>query len=205
MAEVDELIRELLAGRLALAETRSVSYQQVFERYLAINPHAATVPQLMACASKHGLGEVIGLSNKAEDRDNWLELLMSQVIEPALPANTPVFIYDFPASQASLAQIRHDEYPVAERFELYLNGMELANGFHELSDASEQRQRFENDNRLRQQQGKQPVVIDDKLLAAIKAGLPDCAGVALGLDRLLMLLAGVKRLEDVLSFSFERA
>jgi lysyl-tRNA synthetase class 2 len=187
---------------VALLETQSFSYQEIFENQLGLNPHSASPRQLKASAAEHGCPEVIGLD---DDKDAWLDILMTQVIEPAMPKNCPVFIYDFPASQASLSRIHHAAYPVAERFELYINGMELANGFHELSDAEEQRQRFENDNQLRQQQDKQQVVMDEHLLQALDAGLPECAGVALGLDRLLMLITGIERIEAVLSFSFERA
>jgi len=205
MQEVDELVRTLLNKNVELAETQVFSYQTIFEQQLGINPHTVTVEELNACAKQHGYPEVIGLGNNESDKDSWLELLMSQVIEPALPKNCPVFIYDFPASQASLARIRDGEFPVAERFELYINGMELANGFHELTDSNEQLQRFEKDNQQRQQQGKQQVVMDDNLLMALDEGLPDCAGVALGLDRLLMLATGAERIDDVLSFSFARA
>lgn len=205
MQEVDELVRTLLNKRVELAETKVFSYQTIFEQHLGINPHTVTVEELKLCAKQHGYPEVIGLGNNESDKDSWLELLMSQVIEPGLPKNCPVFIYDFPASQASLAQIRDDEFPIAERFELYINGMELANGFHELADANEQRQRFAEDNQQRQQQYKQQIVMDEHLLAALQAGLPDCAGVALGLDRLLILATGSERIEQVLGFPFARA
>lgn len=205
MQEVDEFVRSLLSEYIKLAETQSFSYQSVFQQRLAINPFTATVTELKDCAEKHGCPDVIGLGLEESEKDNWLELLLSHAIEPSLPKNCPVFIYDFPASQASLARIRNDEFPVAERFELYIHGMELANGFHELADGKEQRQRFENDNHLRQQQGKQQLVMDENLLAALEQGLPDCAGVALGLDRLLMLATGSTKIEQVLSFSFDSA
>lgn len=197
MKEVDELVRELLSDRVELGETQSFSYQQVFENQLGLNPHTATVEQLKTAVEETNCPEVIGLE---DNKDAWLDILMTHVIEPAIPKNCPVFIYDFPVSQASLARIRGG---VAERFELYINGMELANGFHELTDANEQRRRFESDNKQRQAQGKQPVMIDENLLAALEKGLPDCAGVAIGLDRLLMLAMSVEKIEDILSFSFK--
>lgn len=204
MQEVDELVRVVLSEQLALTQTQSFSYQAVFENQLGVNPHQVSVSELVNCAKQHGC-DVIGLGQDETDKDSWLELLMAQVIEPALPGNCPVFVYDFPASQASLARVRRDEFPVAERFELYINGMELANGFHELSDSEEQQHRFETDNELRQQQDKPAVTIDENLLAALNSGLPDCAGVALGMDRLLMLATGANHIEQVLNFPVKRA
>jgi len=115
------------------------------------------------------------------------------------------FVYDYPASQAALARVRPGYPAVAERFELYLGGMELANGFHELSDAAEQRARFQAEQREREAAGLSVIPLDENLLAALEAGLPDCAGVALGVDRLLMWLTGVEHIDQVLAFPFERA
>ena len=134
-----------------------------------------------------------------------MHLLMSMVVERNLPMNCPVFIYDYPASQAALAKIRKGTPDVAERFELYLNGMELANGFHELSDAKEQQQRFHKDQSQRKESGQPGIPADHRLIAALKDGLPDCAGVALGLDRLLMVLTGTEHINEVLTFPFDRA
>ena len=130
---------------------------------------------------------------------------MTHVVEPALPPDGPVFIYDYPASQAALARIRQGEPPLAERFELYLGGMELANGFHELTDAQEQRQRFATDLLARKATGLPGVPVDERFLAALQAGFPPCAGVALGIDRLVMLAAGVKSISEVLTFDDTRA
>lgn len=209
MKEVDELTRELLSENVIPGETQYFTYQQIFEKQLNLDPHTATVEQLKAAVAEYNCPEVIGLSEAGDSRENndtirnaWLDILMTHVIEPAMPQNCPVFVYDFPASQASLARIRGN---VAERFELYINGMELANGFHELNDSQEQRERFERDNKKRQHEGKQPVVLDENLLAALDSGLPDCAGVALGLDRLLMLITGATSIDKVLNFPFGRA
>ena len=114
------------------------------------------------------------------------------------------FIYDYPPSQAALARIRPEDPPLAERFEVYLNGIELANGFHELADSKEQRQRFELDNHTREQQGLPVIPLDEHLLVALDE-LPDCAGVALGVDRLMMIAAGQSSLSGVIAFPFERA
>lgn len=195
MREVDALLRECLAGYLTLSESRFWTYRQAWQEGIGIDPFAVDVPQLRAFIAQQG----IEVGELEDDLDMWQQLVMTHCVEPNLPQNTPVFIHDFPASQAALARIRQAVPPVAERFEVYLNGMELANGFHELTDAEEQRQRFERDLVKRRQLGKPPVPIDEKLLAALPH-MPDCAGVALGLDRLVMLAAGVERIDEVLSF-----
>lgn len=131
---------------------------------------------------------------------------MSFAVEPNLGTETPVFITQYPASQASLARISSvDGFDVAHRFELYIDGLELCNGYWELTCADEQRARFEADNRLRKAAGKREMDVDEAFLAAIKQGLPDCAGVALGLDRLLMLKVGTRDIADVLVLPIERA
>ena len=139
-----------------------------------------------------------------DDLDVWLDLMMTHVIEERLGTGL-VFVRDYPASQASLARLRPGSPPVAARFEVYLNGIELANGFHELADADEQRRRFENDCERRRLSNVEPVMIDEHFLSALEAGLPDCAGVALGLDRLLMLASGANFLSEVLAFPFDSA
>ena len=202
MAEVDSLLRELLDGYLTLGESRRLTYRDAFVQYAGLDPHTSTIKQLQAKVQQLGI-DVSGLNDT--EKDPWLDLLMTHVVEPALPRDCPVFIYDYPASQAALARIRQDDPPVAERFELYIYGMELANGFHELTDAQEQRQRFEADNRARQAAGLDPMPIDAQFLAALEAGLPACAGVALGFDRLVMLVAGAKSISEVLAFDAERA
>jgi len=196
MDDVEELLSRLL--RLDVAAER-MSYADLFQRYLGFDPHLADVPVLQACAQRNGVS-VKGLGG---DRDAWLDLLLSHLIEPQLMAQEAgqrrlVFVYDYPASQAALARI--NPQGLAERFELYIDGIELANGYHELDDADEQRCRFAADNERRRAMGKSEMPVDESLLAALVSGLPDCAGVALGLDRLLMCVAGVRDLEQVLSF-----
>jgi lysyl-tRNA synthetase class 2 len=134
-----------------------------------------------------------------------LQLLFTLGVEPHIGKDKPTFIYHFPASQAALAQISTEDHRVAERFEVYFKGIELANGFHELTDAREQEQRFEQDNRKRTARGLAQQPIDVNLLEALKAGLPDCSGVALGVDRLIMLALGAESLADVLAFPVDRA
>ena len=129
---------------------------------------------------------------------------MTHVIEPQLPEQ-PVFVYDFPASQAAFARLRPGNPTVAERFELYFNGVELANGYHELTNSAEQRERMARDVKIRQKEGLPCVPTDQRLLCALDAGLPDCAGVALGLDRLIMMAAGASSIQEVMSFPMDRA
>ncbi len=203
MTEVAELATLLLRDRLSLADPEWLSYRQAFERHLNLNPHRATVAELAAGAERQGVPIPSGMP--ADDIDPWLDLLLTQRIEPHLGQGRLCFLYDYPASQAALARLRPGDPPVGERFELYLYGVELANGFHELGDAVEQRRRFEVENAARQAQGLPVMPVDEYLLAALDAGLPDCAGVALGFDRLVMLAAGKNSLAEVLAFPFERA
>ncbi len=202
MHEVEALVRDLSSDAtnagFVLGPTQYLSYQDAFQKFAGVDPFVAEVLALQDCARTHGL-DVPALG---DERDAWLDLLMSHIVEPALPRDCSVFIYDYPASQAALARIQGG---VAERFELYINGMELANGFHELSDAAEQRRRFEAENRQRQLTGLPTMPLDENVLAALEQGLPDCAGVALGLDRLLMLMTGQADIAGVLSFGCERA
>lgn len=200
MDEVAELVNAVLP------EPRPVerfTYGALFRLHLAIDPHLASVDELKACAQSQGISGVADLD--LPGRDAWLDLLLIHCIEPELGRGSLCFVYDYPASQASLARVRPGEPPVAERFELYMEGVELANGFHELADAAEQRWRFEQDLARRRVEGLPEVPMDEGLLAALEAGLPDCSGVALGIDRLLMLIAGAKRLDEVLAFPLERA
>lgn len=181
----------------------SLTYGETFQRHLGIDPHEATASSLQACAIEQGIGGAENLD--LPSRDAWLDLLLIHCIEPQLGRQKLCFIYDYPASQSSLARVRQRTPPIAERFELYMDGIELANGFHELTDSAEQRQRFEQDLLQRAAAGQKAMPIDENLLAALESGLPDCAGVALGLDRLLMQITGARRIDDVLAFSFARA
>lgn len=196
MAEVAELVQQCLGAR----PVEKYSYRQLFLERLAIDPFTASTAELEALARRH-----VDLGNLSGDRDLWLDVLMSHVVEPQLGVGTLCFVYDYPPTQAALARIsRADDVSVGQRFELYVEGVELANGYCELTDAAEQRQRFERDNSLRQARGQQSRPVDEYLLAALDHGLPDCSGVALGVDRLLMLIAGTARIQDVLTFDWQR-
>lgn len=195
MSEVAELVCEQLGAR----PVSYVAYRELFEAALGLDPHRASADELESCVRQR-----VDYAGGAESRDTWLDLLMSHVIQPSLA--DMVFVYDYPASQAALARRRHDgDVEVAERFELFVDGVELANGYRELADASEQRRRFEADNAVLAERGESPRPLDEELLAALDSGLPDCAGVALGLDRLLMLKLGVDSLADVLAFDWSRS
>lgn len=177
-----------------------LSYKEVFLRYLGLNPHQASQAELQAVVLEK-LGPIQGLPDP--DIDTCLQLLLSQVIEPLLAKiEGPVFIKHFPASQAALAQLKTNEAgeAISGRFEVYWQGVELANGYHELMDPVLQAERFQADVASRKALCLPIVPIDQKLLQALEVGLPACAGVALGLDRLLMILTQATALEEVLTF-----
>lgn len=200
MNEIDEFLQTIMHTPKA----QKISYKEIFLKILDINPLDATVEQLEKIAKKN---IELTISETPHNRDFWLYLLMSHIIEPNLPHDIPTFIYDFPSSQAALARIGKNTQgeTIAERFEVYLGGMELANGFHELSDAKEQEKRFQYEQQLRKQNNLPDVPYDQHLIAALKQGLPNCAGVALGIDRLMMIALKKKSIEEVISFSIENA
>lgn len=201
MEEVAALVREVLGEQLPRA-AEFIPYRMAFLHRLGLDPLSAGCEELAQCA--HRLGHD-GSHLEAGDRDGWLDLLLTAEVEPGLGRGRLSFLYDYPASQAALARLNPDDDRVAERFELYFNGVELANGFRELTDADEQRRRFEEENCQRQRQGREAVVVDERFLAALEAGMPDACGVALGVDRLLMALLGLETIDEVLSFADARA
>ncbi|MBF0256996.1 MAG: EF-P lysine aminoacylase GenX [Gammaproteobacteria bacterium] len=199
MDEVAELVSSL-AGREFAVE--HLAYAELFQRHLGVDPETAELAELAELARRHGIDLVGG----DLERDAWLDLLMSHLIEPQLGREGLSFVFAYPCSQAALARLgRYQGRQVAERFELYIQGMEIANGFHELTDPAEQARRFAQDNRRREQQHRAAMPLDRHLLAALEQGLPDCAGVALGVDRLLMALEGADSLQQVIAFAFDRA
>ena len=201
MDEVKALVLSLSYGHLK--SFVRLSYAQAFEKYASLNPHLATANDCRDCALQHGIEQPVGLD---EQKDEWLDWLLTQLVLPSLPADQFTFIYDYPASQCALARLNKNDNgePVASRFELFYGATELANGFHELTVAQEQRQRFEDENKTRLVENKTAIKIDEYLLAALENGLPDCSGVALGLDRLLMALTNKASIEQVLSFPWTR-
>jgi len=180
------------------------SYRDLFLTYLSIDPHADSLDVLKRIAESSSI-QISPAEAPALTRDDWLDLLMTHCIEPKLLGNRPFFVYDYPATQAALSKIRPGNPPLAERFEVYVQGVELANGYHELCDADLQAARFEEDNAKRIIQGLEPMLPDTRLLSALQQGLPGCAGVALGIDRLLMLKLNDHNIESALAFTIERA
>lgn len=197
MNEMDALLMMVLSKPPA----ERITYSALFMQHLQINPHVATLSELQACA----MDKNISVASEIQDCDTWMQILMSEYIEPRIGQDKPCFIYDFPASQAALARIQPGHPPVASRFEVYFRGIELANGFHELQDANEQRKRFEKNVAERKHLGLNDMPIDEFLLSALSHGLPDCSGVALGIDRLVMLATQHHAIAEVLSFDFIRA
>jgi lysyl-tRNA synthetase class 2 len=198
MTEIDELVQVVMGCDAA----ERVTYQNVFKQYLGYCPLTATLADIKTLASQYGYAELAAAEN---DKDILLMLLFSEHVEPKIGQQRPCFVTDFPASQAALAKISPTDSLVAERFELYFKGIELANGFHELTDGPEQLRRFEHDNMKRQEIGLDTMPIDKNFIAAIDSGLPDCAGVALGVDRLLMLALGCTEIDQVIAFENSRA
>jgi lysyl-tRNA synthetase class 2 len=197
MAEVADLVRHCLGER----PLQKRSYRQLFLDVLQVDPFTAAADELQDTARLH-----LDTGNLSGDRDLWLDLLMSHLIEPRLAELGMCFVYDYPASQAALSQIADVEgVSVGQRFELYVDGLELANGYCELTDPAEQRLRFERDNVRRREYGRPERPLDERLLAAMEHGLPDCSGVALGVDRLLMLVTGASDIRDVLAFDWQRS
>ena len=193
MDEVRDLVRAVFASCWAELPEIRLSYAEALSQYAGISVHTAS-DQDIAQLGRKAAGNDLDL-----DRDGWLDIIMSHLVEPALPKDTLVFIDKFPASQAALAKVAADDdgHAVAQRFELFFNGTELANGYHELTDALEQRRRFE-----KEAQGRP---LDERLLAAMVSGLPECSGVAMGIDRLLMHQLQAARIADVLSFDWTNA
>ena len=199
--ETARLVRMALAlvGRDAALE--QVAYRELYRARLGLDPFLAGDHEL-----RNALGDV-AIDARGLVRDDWLDLLMTHRLQPAFDPSVMLVVHDWPASQCALARLRtgDDGIAVAERFELYLGPVELANGYHELRDAGEQRARFQRDLAVRGARGAALPPLDERLLSALAHGLPQCAGVALGVDRLLMAMLGTERIADVLAFDFARA
>jgi lysyl-tRNA synthetase class 2 len=196
MDEVDDLLQAVLDT----APCERLTYAEAFARHAGLDPHGAPEAELGGRVESLGVADPRGLR-----RDDLLDLILTHEIEPKLGTRGTTFVHDYPASQAALARVRDGEPPLAERFEVFLDGVELANGYHELVDPHEQRRRFEDDLEARRAAGLPEVPVDDRLLAALEHGLPPCAGVALGVDRLVMLAAGCSEISDVIAFPIDRA
>ncbi len=215
MVELVELVEAICQGsKFALLKFSAgkktvferLSYQQAFEKFAGFNPHQASSAQCHQIAIAKNVEIPQGLS--VDDvLDDWLDWLLTQLVLPSFEKDRFTFLYDYPASQCALAKVSENKQQVlvAKRFELFFGDIELANGFHELTDADEQLQRFQLENKMRKQAGKKNSAIDEHLIAALNSGLPDCSGVAVGLDRLLMVLTANTCIDRVLSFPWNKA
>jgi elongation factor P--(R)-beta-lysine ligase len=201
MDEVEALLVYMLEGLRDLPSAERLSYSAALQRHAGVDAFNDGDAALAAAAVRHGIH-----CDSTLDRDAKLDLLMGLVVGPRLGVERPCFICDYPVSQAALARLKPGvAQAVAARFELYVDGIELANGFHELANGSEQRARFVADLKTRAARGQVQPPLDENLLAALQHGLPDCAGVALGLDRLVAVAVGAKRLSEAMSFTIENS
>jgi len=197
-----QLLADFAAELIGRGQPNLLTFRDVFLQFAWVDPFTAELSELRDAVHQHGISIPVGMD---KDRDGMLDLMLVHCIEPQLGTSQPTILFDYPASQAALAQVRDDAPPVAERFELYADGLELANGYHELLDSETLRQRNRHTNQLRQADGKAVVPEESRLLSAMNHGLPPCCGVALGMDRLLMLLTGAKHIDQVVAFPIERA
>lgn len=196
---LDELCQHMLGGQAA----EHITYAEAFRRHADIDPFTCTDSELV-----ERIGNTVPGTTPLSDRDDQLNFLLTELVEPQLGQSRPTILYDYPPSQAALARIRvdqSDDGAVAERFELYVQGVELANGYHELRDAEEMERRFRTINQRRAMAGKVMLPVHSRLAQAMRRGFPNCAGVALGFDRLVMLATDSTCLADVLAFPVDRA
>ena len=197
--ETTELIRFCGHGQYDDWPVNRLTYRELFQHETGLDPLNCDETDLESCARERGI------QAGPMDQHEWLDLVLSQVIQTALPGETFTVVYEFPPEQAALARIRGGDTPVAERFEIYLGQMELANGYQELTDAGEQLQRFQRESGMKAGRDEETLPIDENLVSALRYGLPECAGVALGVDRLLMSCLKLDRIDSVLAFSADRA
>ena len=195
---MDEVISLVMLFKPDLV-VEKITYGDIFMRYTGLNPYVASAEELKKYAKTH-----IDFQWDDDNKSTWLDLIFSHVIEPRMSSGLTV-VYDYPSEQAALAKtaLNLAGNKVAKRFECFLQGVELANGYWELTDPIEQAKRFDNDNAMRKTMHKKEICADTKLLAALQQGMPECAGVALGVDRLVMALTDVERLAAVQSFTWD--
>jgi len=198
-----QLLSDLCCELLGTSPAERITYQAAFERFVGLDPHTATTEMLIDAVHKHGIAAPASLPG--DDRDSWLDLLLVSLVEPHLGIVAPMILHDYPPAQAALAIVRPGPTPVAERFELYVHGIELANGYHELLDPAALRTRNRENNLARLADGKSTLPEESQLLAAMEAGLPAATGVALGFDRLVMLAVGASHIAEIIPFPFDRA
>ncbi len=195
LALINELID--LLNILGIPQPARITYAELFQQVIGVHPVDSDTATLRTIAMK------AGWENAGHDRHQLLDFLFTHHINKEISTQKSLIIYDYPACMSALARLKSEDSGLCERFELFLDGMEIANGFSELTDAKEQRKRFELELETRQRQGKSVAPLDEFFLAALEAGLPDCAGVAVGLDRLLMVLLGVENIKDIQAFTLD--
>ncbi len=201
MDEVVELIIKVKGN--PVTSVQKISYKNIFEQVTGLNPLVFCQQSYAEYAIKNGIEDAVSLCET--DHSMWLDFIFSYKIQPSLEEQMLCMVYAYPAIQSSLARINQQNPLVSDRFEVFIKGVEIGNGFFELSDAVEQEQRFDLENKARKTKGLAVIEKDEKFLAALRAGLPDCSGIALGLDRLLMSMADSGSLGDVIAFPFDRA
>lgn len=198
-----ELLGEFACASLGVETFDTLSYRDAFRQFAAVDPFEISNADLAEAVRSTVVD--VPESIDGHDRESWLDILLTEVVEPVLGGDRPLILYDYPASQAALAQVREDVFPVAERFELYFRGIELANGYHELLDGEVLKSRNEQVNKERMAMGKPPLPGESRMLDAMRNGLPHCSGVALGFDRLVMLAMGASSIDQVMSFPISNA
>ena len=198
-----QLLSDLCQALLGRPPAEHVSYREAFDRWAGIDPLQEPLARIRRRAAELGVCVPAGID--PADRDAWLDVLLTECVAPRLGRERPTILYHYPASQAALARVVDGQPPVAERFELFVDGIELANGYHELTDADELRRRMRQANARRVADGRQALPEQSRLLDALEAGLPPSTGVALGLDRVLMIAVGAGRIDEVIAFPIERA
>jgi elongation factor P--(R)-beta-lysine ligase len=203
LVEGMRLLDEMAQSILERGPAERIRYADAFQRVLGIDPHRSSTDQLAAIARRHGL--TTGEAWPTRDRNAWLDWLLVTCVEPTLGLHRPTIVFDYPADQAALAVVRPGAIPLAERFELYVDGIELANGYHELTDADVLCQRVRQANQARVADGKYPLPEPSRLETAMRHGLPPATGVAMGFDRLVMVATGATQLSQVMAFPIERA
>ncbi len=203
MDEVAELIVEILPGSCKVNDIQKISYVELFEQITGLNPLVFCQQSYSLYASNNSISDAITLCGK--DHSMWLDFIFSYKIQPVLNDQSLYMVYGYPVIQSSLARINKDNPAIADRFEVFINGIEIGNGFFELADASEQEQRFDQENKSRAQRQLLQVDKDKLFLDALRSGLPNCSGIAIGLDRLLMIVANADTLNEVITFPFDRA
>ena len=196
-----DLLAELVETILDTPKTERLSYREAFKKFADIDPFESSIESLQNTVRTAS----VTVELEGESRDDCLNVILSEIVEPNLGVGAPTIIYDWPASQAALAMVRDDEHSVAERFEIYVNGVELANGYHELLEARELSRRNSINNQMRVKDGNQLLPEGSRLLDAMRKGIPQCAGVALGVDRLVMLALGAKSVSEVMAFTIDNA